>query len=140
VAQDSRPNKRVYRLTDDGRAALEAWVAQPTPGTRLRDEFFMKLVLAGRAALAGPRALIERQRGEYLQSLRDLDRLLAAANGDPTESLLTNPTDGPDLFTAPTWWWVVLMFPGALVFTTIASLLPARRAAAIAPAEALRYE
>ena len=32
------------------------------------------------------------------------------------------------------------MFPGALVFTTIASLLPARRAAAIAPAEALRYE
>jgi putative ABC transport system permease protein len=54
--------------------------------------------------------------------------------------VLTNPTDGPDLFTAPTWWWVVLMFPGALVFTTIASLLPARRAAAIAPAEALRYE
>jgi putative ABC transport system permease protein len=54
--------------------------------------------------------------------------------------VLTNPTDGPDLFTAPTWWWVVLMFPGALIFTTIASLLPARRAAAIAPAEALRYE
>jgi ABC-type antimicrobial peptide transport system permease subunit len=54
--------------------------------------------------------------------------------------VITNPTDGPDLFTAPTWWWVVLMFPGALVFTTIASLLPARRAAEIKPAEALRYE
>jgi putative ABC transport system permease protein len=54
--------------------------------------------------------------------------------------VLTNPTDGPDLYTAPTWWWVVLMFPGALLFTTIASVLPARRAAAIAPAEALRYE
>jgi putative ABC transport system permease protein len=54
--------------------------------------------------------------------------------------VLTNPTDGPDLFTAPTWWWIVLMFPGALVFTTIASLLPARRAAEIKPAEALRYE
>jgi putative ABC transport system permease protein len=53
---------------------------------------------------------------------------------------LTNPTDGPDLFTAPTWWWIVLMFPGALLFTTIASVLPARRAAAIEPAEALRYE
>jgi putative ABC transport system permease protein len=53
---------------------------------------------------------------------------------------LTNPTDGPDLVTSPTWWWVVLMFPGALLFTTVASLLPARRAAAIAPAEALRYE
>jgi putative ABC transport system permease protein len=54
--------------------------------------------------------------------------------------VLTNPTDGPDLVTAPTWWWVLLMFPGALIFTTIASLLPARRAAAIKPAEALRYE
>jgi putative ABC transport system permease protein len=54
--------------------------------------------------------------------------------------VLTNPTDGPDLVTAPTWWWILLMFPGALVFTTLASLLPARRAAAIKPAEALRYE
>ena len=35
----------------------------------------MKLVLAGRAGIADPRVLIERQRGEYLQALRDLDRL-----------------------------------------------------------------
>src|SRR5919199_1286988 len=75
-------------LVDADRAALEAWVAQPAPGTRLRDEFFMKLVLAGRAGIADPAALIERQRGEYLQSLRDLDRLLASSNGDPAESLL----------------------------------------------------
>jgi putative ABC transport system permease protein len=54
--------------------------------------------------------------------------------------VLTNPTDGPDLVTDPTWWWVALMFPGALLFTTLASVLPARRAAAIKPAEALRYE
>jgi putative ABC transport system permease protein len=54
--------------------------------------------------------------------------------------VLTNPTDGPDLVTDPTWWWVLLMFPGALLFTTLASLLPARQAAAIKPAEALRYE
>ena len=54
--------------------------------------------------------------------------------------VVTNPTDGPDLVTTPTWWWVLLMFPGALLFTTIASVLPARRAAAIKPAEALRYE
>jgi len=54
--------------------------------------------------------------------------------------VLTNPTDGPDLVTAPPWLWVALMFPGALVFTTLASILPARRAAAIKPAEALRYE
>jgi ABC-type lipoprotein release transport system permease subunit len=54
--------------------------------------------------------------------------------------VLTNPTDGPDLVTDPPWLWVALMFPAALVFTTLASVLPARRAAAIKPAEALRYE
>jgi hypothetical protein len=74
--------------TGDGQKALDEWVAQPTPGTRLRDEFFMKLVLAGRAGIADPRALIERQRGEYLQALRDLDRLQAATNGDAAQSLL----------------------------------------------------
>jgi putative ABC transport system permease protein len=52
----------------------------------------------------------------------------------------TNPTDGPDLATTPTWWWLLLIVPGMLVFTTIASLIPARRAAEIQPAEALRYE
>jgi DNA-binding PadR family transcriptional regulator len=88
VAQDSRPNKRVYRLTAQGQAALDEWVTQPTPGTRLRDEFFMKLVLAGRAGIADPRVLIERQRGAYLQALRDLDHLSGAANGDWAESLL----------------------------------------------------
>ena len=48
----------------------------------------MKLVLAGRAGIADPRVLIERQRGEYLQALRDLDRLSGTANGDWAEALL----------------------------------------------------
>ena len=43
---------------------------------------------AGRAGIADPRVLIERQRGEYLQALRDLDRLQAATNGDAAQSLL----------------------------------------------------
>src|SRR5215218_2144875 len=69
--EDAR-QKRTYRLTAAGRQALEDWVAAPAPATRLRDEFFMKLVLAGLTGLADPGALIERQRGEYLQALRDL--------------------------------------------------------------------
>jgi DNA-binding PadR family transcriptional regulator len=88
VEQNRRPTKRVYSLTDAGREALSEWVRQPSPGTRQRDEFFMKLVLAGRAGIADPHTLIERQRREYLQALRDLDRLTAAGNGDVAESLL----------------------------------------------------
>jgi DNA-binding PadR family transcriptional regulator len=81
-------NKRVYHTTEAGRRALDEWVSQPAPATRLRDEFFMKLVLAGRTGIAEPKALIERQRAEYLQAIRDLDRMVAAADGDPAAALL----------------------------------------------------
>ena len=46
VAQNGRPNKRVYRLTEQGRVELSGWVADSTPPTRLKDDFFIKLVLA----------------------------------------------------------------------------------------------
>jgi DNA-binding PadR family transcriptional regulator len=84
VAQSDRPNKRVYALTEAGRAELKEWIDTPAAGTRLKDEFFMKLMLAGPAGIAEPLALIDRQRRAYLQALRDLDGLLAdgAANGD----------------------------------------------------------
>ena len=75
VAGDSR-RKRVYELTDAGRAELARWIETPVPGTRLKDEFFMKLVVLASGGLAEPKAVIEGQRREYLQSLRDLDALL----------------------------------------------------------------
>ena len=94
VAQDGRPDKRVYGLTEAGRDALDAWFAQPADGSRLRDEFYTKLVLGalpvgnGHAALAAgagrraaPIVLIARQRGRYLQQLRELNDL--ALKQDP---------------------------------------------------------
>ena len=81
-------DKRVYRLTDEGAAALRAWLAEPAQQAKLRDEFFMKLVLASEGGLADPAALIATQRAAYLQSLRDLDRLAAQANGGTAGSLL----------------------------------------------------
>src|SRR4051794_40159285 len=88
VAQDGRPNKRVYRLTERGRAELSGWVAEATPQARLKDDFFIKLVLAQAAGIANPRELIDRQRGAYLQALRALDDVAAQANGDVTAALL----------------------------------------------------
>jgi DNA-binding PadR family transcriptional regulator len=77
VAGDSR-RKRVYELTDAGRTALARWIERPVSGTRLKDEFFMKFVVVASTGLAEPKSLIDGQRREYLQSLRDLDALLAA--------------------------------------------------------------
>jgi len=88
VAQDGRPNKRVYRLTDAGSEELRGWVENSTPPARLKDDFFIKLVLAQAADIADWRELILRQRGAYLQALRELDDVAAKADGDVTAALL----------------------------------------------------
>lgn len=43
VAQDGRPDKKVYTLSDAGRQALREWVATRTPVQHLRNELGVKL-------------------------------------------------------------------------------------------------
>ena len=86
VEQNGRPNKRVYRLTQRGQRELESWISDATPEPRLKDDFFIKLVLARAARIADPLELIARQRAAYLQALRELDDI--SANGDETAALL----------------------------------------------------
>ena len=78
VEQNGRPNKRVYELTEAGRHELRGWVDDATPATRLKDDFFIKLVLARAAGIADPLELIDRQRAAYLQALRELDDVAAS--------------------------------------------------------------
>ena len=87
VPGDGR-GKRLYELTGLGRQALEAWIEAPVSGRRLKDEFFMKLVVLASTDLAEPRQLLDRQRREYLQSLRDLNALLEANGKKPAAELL----------------------------------------------------
>ena len=69
MAGDSR-RKRVYELTEAGHAALARWVETPVPGTRLKDEFFMKFAVVTSVGLADPMALIEEQRRGLLRDGR----------------------------------------------------------------------
>ena len=78
----------MYRLTDAGRQALEEWLGVPSAPTRLRDDFFMKLVFAQSLGLADPAALIARQREAYLRSLGELERVLADGGADGTTALV----------------------------------------------------
>ncbi|MET7764709.1 helix-turn-helix transcriptional regulator [Streptomyces sp. NPDC005336] len=82
VAQSTRPNKRIYRLTDAGREALDGWFEEPTDEPRVRDEFFMKLALAPETGAADQISLINKQRRHYLNAMRDLSRLAAAEDRD----------------------------------------------------------
>jgi len=69
VEQTTRPNKRVYELTPAGREALSTWVDEPSDGPRIRDEFFVKLILAPMAGLADR---IELRVGGALDTIRAL--------------------------------------------------------------------
>ena len=43
IAQEGRPDKKVYAITDDGRGELRAWLARPSKPEALRSEFALKL-------------------------------------------------------------------------------------------------
>ncbi|HLJ33040.1 MAG TPA: PadR family transcriptional regulator [Ktedonobacteraceae bacterium] len=57
--QSARPNKKVYELTEKGRAALRQWVESPTPLVIFYGEFFLK---AYSLWLADPEHMVERFR------------------------------------------------------------------------------
>jgi len=54
VAQSSRPDKQLYRVTTAGRRALDAWLDTVEPGAR--ESFFLKLFVGG---LTDPEVLLE---------------------------------------------------------------------------------
>nr|WP_203592819.1 MULTISPECIES: PadR family transcriptional regulator [unclassified Streptomyces] len=82
VEQSSRPNKKVYHLTDAGREALDAWFEDTADEPRVRDEFFMKLALAPQSGATDQITLINKQRRQYLNTMRELSRLAAAEDRD----------------------------------------------------------
>jgi DNA-binding PadR family transcriptional regulator len=82
VVQSARPNKRVYELTPAGREAVATWAEEPSDGPRVRDDFFMKLVLGPQAGVADPLSLINRQRRHYLGLMRSLSALAEEAEED----------------------------------------------------------
>jgi hypothetical protein len=75
----------VYALTGAGRAALRDWLAESSDSTPIKNELVVKLVAAQLSGLADLRAMLARQRRQYLQALRALDELAAASPGPDGE-------------------------------------------------------
>jgi PadR family transcriptional regulator AphA len=78
--QDLRPPRKVYALTPEGKAALDAWLHSPVEhGRDFRLEFLAKLYFAQREGEGVLRALFEAQRrlcqGWLAQQQRALDAL-----------------------------------------------------------------
>ncbi|MFC9331184.1 helix-turn-helix transcriptional regulator [Kitasatospora sp. NPDC057015] len=88
VPQDGKPDKRVYEITDAGRQELAEWLAEPTDGPRVRDEFFIKLILGPETRLTDRLSLINNQRRHYLNIMRGLNRTATAERGNRISQLL----------------------------------------------------
>jgi DNA-binding PadR family transcriptional regulator len=85
VSQSSRPDKELYRITRDGRRALDAWLETVVPGAR--ETFFLKLFVGG---LTTPEVLLD-----HVEQFRaDLEERLAGYR----EIERTNTGRGHDWF------------------------------------------
>lgn len=83
VSQEDRPDRKAYSLTDHGRAELEAWLAAPsTPSLDVRNETFIKLMLARRIPSAQPLEILRAERRACLARLHEVTQARARAKDD----------------------------------------------------------
>ena len=73
---DDAPDRKVYRLTEAGRAELEAWYARAEVREyRLGDAFYLKLVFSLRGGPVDPEQVLMVQRRELYQELHQATEL-----------------------------------------------------------------
>lgn len=64
VPQQGRPSKKVYYLTDQGKADLRKWLHQPAAADQVKREFLLKLYLAKHLEAPELRAMLAGRRTE----------------------------------------------------------------------------
>lgn len=83
--QDGGPEKRIYTLTEAGRAELNDWLTTPVASEHGRDEFFLKLMITLATNEVEPRKVIYTQRASLYQELHNL--AAARTTADPATNL-----------------------------------------------------
>ena len=84
VGQTDRPDRKVYELTEPGRARVVEWLADTSWPKPAPAEFHLKLVAAAAAGLGDPVRLIDGQRHALLAELATAQR---AALAEPEGSV-----------------------------------------------------
>jgi DNA-binding PadR family transcriptional regulator len=81
--EGSAPDKKVYAITEAGRSALGAWLAQPEVRPRpLRDELFIRLAVMPDSDVPGMLELLSAHGRIYLEKMRELTRAKAALRAE----------------------------------------------------------
>ncbi|HKW23240.1 MAG TPA: hypothetical protein VJO13_17785, partial [Ktedonobacterales bacterium] len=77
VEQKERPDKKVYEITDAGRAALAAWAAEPMRIPPERDEFMLKVFSLWLAEPQGALTLIRSYANQHAERLARYETIRA---------------------------------------------------------------
>jgi PadR family transcriptional regulator AphA len=81
--QASRPARKVYHLTPEGRAVFMEWVRQPTPYLRhIRVEFLARLYFYRQLSLDGLDALVARQQAVCEDQVERFERLASESDNE----------------------------------------------------------
>ncbi|MEU9004816.1 PadR family transcriptional regulator [Streptomyces sp. NPDC059982] len=86
VIQESRPNKRLFRVTDAGRAELEEFAAAPSKPSFIRDDLLVKVQSADRVATAAVIGQLEERAAASAGKIELLTGLLMRMRGDVEEA------------------------------------------------------
>lgn len=83
-AQAGKPDKKIYALTDSGRAALRDWVQQPAAPQKIREPFLIQLFAGHHLTRLQARAAVQRQLDEHRALLDSyLEQRERVAQSDP---------------------------------------------------------
>ena len=99
VKQDRRPDKRLFAVTEAGRAALNAFTRQEPKPTTVRDELLVQVEALAHADLPSVRKSIESRIEQSRQRVATYEQSLAEILGSrsPEEFLATGNRIGPYL-------------------------------------------
>ena len=82
IAQDRRPDKRVFQLTEQGEEALDSWLeSDELTAPRLRLPFLLKIFLGHRADPGRSSELLREVEAGALAESKQLEALLTALDG-----------------------------------------------------------
>ncbi|HJR89142.1 MAG TPA: PadR family transcriptional regulator [Aeromicrobium sp.] len=84
IAQDGRPDKKVYAITDDGRAELRDWLAKPSRREAVRIDFAVKLRALHLADRTSFIQEVRARRAAHVQLLADYEASEAKFFPDPS--------------------------------------------------------
>jgi DNA-binding PadR family transcriptional regulator len=89
VPQELLPDRKVYAITESGRKVLAEWLLKPaSESIRLKDEFFIKILVHQLVGSKDALPLIRKQVQIYMQKMGQLISLRSEASLDPATILL----------------------------------------------------